>query len=89
MVNVIRTDVVRSSEVDKHLKKTGEHIGRNDVEIRIKMKTIVQKPLMIKSVMILLFIFIHHDYITSLLWLVFLFYNVSTLSGSFYAELRF
>ena len=44
-------DVVGSSvkvpEFDKHLKKTGGHIGRNVVEI-IKMKTIVRKPLMIK-----------------------------------------
>ena len=28
-------------EFDKHLKKVGGHIGRNVVEIRIKMKTIV------------------------------------------------
>ena len=45
-------DVVRSSvkvpEFGKHLKKAGEHIGRNVVEITIKMKTIVRKPLMIK-----------------------------------------
>ena len=45
-------DVVRSSvkvpEFDKHLKKAGGHIGRNVVEIAIKMKTIVRKPLMIK-----------------------------------------
>ena len=45
-------DVVRSSvkvpEFDKHLKKAGGHIGRNVVEITIKMKTIVWKPLMIK-----------------------------------------
>ena len=38
-------DVVRSSvkvpEFDKHLKKAGGHIGRNVVEITIKMKTIV------------------------------------------------
>ena len=43
-------DVVRSSdevpEFDKYLKKARGHIGRN-VEIT-KMKTIVQKPLMIK-----------------------------------------
>ena len=38
----------RVSEFDKHLKKTGGHIGRNVVEITIKMKTIVRKPLMIK-----------------------------------------
>ena len=41
-------DVVQSSvnvpEFDKH----GGHIGRNVVEITIKMKTIVRKPLMIK-----------------------------------------
>ena len=60
MANGIRTgnpvdsikDVVRSSmkvpEFNKHLKKAGGHIGRNIVEI--KMKTIVQKPLMIKII---------------------------------------
>ena len=31
----------------KHLKKAGGHIGRNVVEITIKMKTIVRKTLMI------------------------------------------
>ena len=36
-------------EFDKHLKKAGGHIGRNVVEIPIKMKTIVRKPLMIKN----------------------------------------
>ena len=45
-------DVVRSSvkvsEFDKHLKKAGGHIGRNVVEITIKMKAIVRKPLIIK-----------------------------------------
>ena len=45
-------DVVRSSvtvpEFDKHLKKAGGRIGRNVVEITIKMKSIVRKPLMIK-----------------------------------------
>ena len=45
-------DVVRSSvkvpKFDKHLKKAGGHIGQNVVEITIKMKTIVRKPLMIK-----------------------------------------
>ena len=45
-------DVVQSSvkvpEFDKHLKKAGGHIDRNVVEITIKMKTIVRKPLMIK-----------------------------------------
>ena len=60
MVDGIRTgdpvdsikDVVRSSlkipEFDKHLMKAGGHIDRNIVEIAIKMKTIVRKPLMIK-----------------------------------------
>ena len=46
-------DVVRSSvkvsEFDKYLKKAGGHIGRNVVEITIKMKTIVRKTLMIKT----------------------------------------
>ena len=45
-------DVVQSSmkvpEFDKHLKKAGRPIGRNIVEITIKMKTIVWKPLMMK-----------------------------------------
>ena len=44
-------DIVQSSvkvpEFNKHLKKAGRHIGRNVVEITIKMKTIVRKPLMI------------------------------------------
>ena len=46
-------DVVRSSvkvfEFDKQLKKAGGHTGGNVVEITIKMKTIVRKPLMIKK----------------------------------------
>ena len=45
-------DVGRSSvkvpEFDKHLKKAGGYIGRNIMEITIKMKTMVRKPLMIK-----------------------------------------
>ena len=44
-------DIVWSSvkvpDFDKHLKKAGEHISWNIVEIIMKMKTIVQKPLMI------------------------------------------
>ena len=47
-------DVVRSSakvpEFEKHLKKSGGHIGQNVVEIRIKMKTIVRKTLTIKII---------------------------------------
>ena len=46
-------DVVRSSvkvpEFNKHLKRAGGHVGRNVVEITVKMKTIVRKPLMIKN----------------------------------------
>ena len=49
-------DVVRSSmkvpEFNKHLKKVGGHIGRNVVEIAIKMKTVVLKPLMIKIILL-------------------------------------
>ena len=45
-------DVVRSSvkvpEFDKHLKKAGGYISQNVVEITIKLKTIVQKLLIIK-----------------------------------------
>ena len=60
MVNGIRTgdpvdsikDVVQSSVkvpvFNKHLKKAGGHIGRNFMEITIKMKSKVRKPLMIK-----------------------------------------
>ena len=40
---------VKVPEFDKHLKKAGGHIGQNVVEITTKMKTIVQKPLMIKT----------------------------------------
>ncbi len=39
---------VKVPEFDKHLKKAGGHIGRNVIEITIKMKTIVRKPLMMK-----------------------------------------
>ena len=39
---------VKVPELEKHLKKAVGHIGRNVVEITIKRKTIVRKPLMIK-----------------------------------------
>ena len=39
---------VKVPKFDKHLKKAGGHIGRNVVEITIKMKTISRKPLMKK-----------------------------------------
>ena len=46
-------DVVRNSmkipEFEIHLKKAGRYIVQNVVEITIKMKTIVRKPLMIKT----------------------------------------
>ena len=46
--------VVRSSvkvpEFNKLLKKSGGLIGQNVVEIAIKMKTVVRKPLMIKII---------------------------------------
>ena len=46
-------DIVQSSmkvpEFDKHLKKAGGRIGQNVVELTMKMKTMVQKPSMIKS----------------------------------------
>ena len=45
---------------NKHLKKAGGHIGRNVVEITIKMKTIVQKPLMIKIIKLRLRNFDNH-----------------------------
>ncbi len=35
---------------DRHLKKARGHIGRNVVGIKIKMKTIVRKPFMIKII---------------------------------------
>ena len=45
-------DIVRSSvkvpEFNKHLMKARGRISRNVVEITIKMKTVVRKPLMIK-----------------------------------------
>ena len=41
---------VKVSEFDIHLKKAGGHIGRYIVEITIKMKIIVRKPLMIKII---------------------------------------
>ena len=47
--HVVRSSV-KVAEFDKHLKKAGVHIGRNVVEITIKMKTIVRGPLMIKII---------------------------------------
>ena len=41
---------VKVPEFDKHLKKAGGHIGRNVVEMTIKMKAIVRKPLIIKII---------------------------------------
>ena len=57
MANGIRTDDPsgynkgRSSKFREgsRVRKAGGHIGGNVVEITIKMKTIVRKPLMIKS----------------------------------------
>ena len=58
MANGIRTgdpvdsikDVIRSSvkvpKFNKHMKKARGHIGQNVVEITIKMKAVVRKPLM-------------------------------------------
>ena len=50
----LRKDIVRSSvyvlKFEKHLKMAGGHTGRNVMEITIKMKTIVRKPLMIKII---------------------------------------
>ena len=55
-------DIVRSSvkvpEFDKHLKKAGGHIDRNVVEIKLKMKTIVRKPLMI-NIYIYIYIYLY------------------------------
>ena len=52
--NPYAKDIVWSSmkvpEFAKHLKKAGGHIGQKVVEITIKMKTIVRKPLMIKII---------------------------------------
>ena len=46
---MIKINKLRLKNLDnKHLKKAGGHIGRNVVEITIKMKTIVRKTLMIK-----------------------------------------
>ena len=48
MIKIIK---LRLRNLDyKHLKKAGGHIGRNVVEITIKMKTIVRKPMMIKTI---------------------------------------
>ena len=53
LVDLIK-DVARSSvkvpEFKKHMKMAGGHIGRNVLEITIKMKTIVRKLLMIKII---------------------------------------
>ena len=48
-LNPCSVRVTNISEFEKHMKKVGGHIGRSVVEI-IKMKTKVQKPLMIKII---------------------------------------
>ena len=46
MIKIVK---LRHRNLDnKHLKKAGGHIDRNVMEITIKMKTIVRKPLKIK-----------------------------------------
>ena len=50
MIKGVVWSSVKVPELDKHLKKAGGHIGRNVVEITIKMKTIVRKSLMIKNI---------------------------------------
>ena len=47
---MIKINKLRLRNLDtKHLKKAGGHIGLNIVEITIKMKTIVRKPLKINK----------------------------------------
>ena len=46
----IESKGVASCKFEKHLKKAGRHIGRIVVEITIKMKIIVRKPLRIKII---------------------------------------
>ena len=48
-IKVVVRRFVKVPEFDKDLKKAGGHISQNVVEITIKMKTILQKPLMIKK----------------------------------------
>ena len=75
MVNEIRRGDIRGlnkgrssvkvPEFDKHLKKAGGYISRNFVEIKIKMKTIVRKPVMIKimgTVTFKIYLGIHYLY---------------------------
>ena len=50
--NIVQSSV-KVPKFDKHLKKARGHIGQNVVEITIKIKTIVWKPLMIKIVLLL------------------------------------
>ena len=47
---IIKIIKLHLRNLDKHLKKAEGHIGRNVVEITIKMKTIVRKPLIIKII---------------------------------------
>ena len=58
---------VKVPEFNKYLKKAGGHISWNIMEITIKMKTIVWKPLMIKEkFVILLCIIDFHFYIIAI-----------------------
>ena len=44
MKGVVRSSVSAPEFDKKHLKKAGGHIGRNVVNITVKMKSIVRKP---------------------------------------------
>ena len=69
---------VKVPEFDKHPKKAGGHIGRNVVEITIKMKTIVRKTLMIE-----IFISIFISILIFFLCVFFSFYSPDSVAPLF------
>ena len=63
---MIKINKLRLRNLDNnHLNEAGGHIGRNVVEITIKMKTIVRKPLMIKIIKLRLRNLDNYNYFSS------------------------
>ena len=77
---------VKVFEFDKHLKKARGHIGRNVVEITIKMKAIVRKPLMIKMNFDVLNISVVDKFY---LFLLFNWFNMSVHNVDYYLFVSF
>ena len=88
---------VKVLEFEEHLKKAGWHISRNVLEITIKMKTMVQKPLMIKKTWIIRICykrrfylrFIHYEFTVILMTRRSLIHNELIQKGDAYVWLQY